>query len=62
MSRPFTTIAAIVLLAVAAAHAARVAMNLDVVVGSFQVPMSASIAGAVIAGLLGLLVLREARR
>ena len=62
MSRPFTMIAAILLLAVAAAHVARIAMNVDVAVGPYQVPMNASIAGAVIAGLLGLLVLRESRR
>jgi len=62
MSKPFSVIAAFVLLAVAAAHAVRLAMNVDVVVGGYQVPMNASIAGAIIAALLGLLVWREARR
>ena len=54
-------IAAFVLLVVAAAHAARLAMNVDVVVGGHQVPMSVSIAGAIVAALLALLVWREAR-
>jgi hypothetical protein len=54
-------IAVLVLLAVAAAHVARLAMNVDVVVGGTQVPMSVSIAGAIIAALLALLVWREAR-
>ena len=61
MAKPFSKIAALMLLIVAAAHAARLAMNVDVVVGNYQVPMSVSIAGAVIAALLGLLVWREAR-
>jgi hypothetical protein len=54
-------IAALVLLVVAAAHAARLALNVDVAIGGYQVPMTASIAGAAIAGLLALLVWREAR-
>jgi len=55
-------VAVLVLLVVAAAHAARLAMNVDVVVDGYQVPMSVSIAGAIVAGLLALLVWREARR
>ena len=39
----------------------RLAMNVDVVVDGYQVPMSVSIAGAIIAALLALLVWREAR-
>ena len=62
MSKPFTMVAVLVLLVVAAAHAARLAMNVDVVVDGYQVPMSVSIAGAIVAGLLALLVWREARR
>jgi hypothetical protein len=54
-------IAVLMLLIVAAAHAARLAMNVDVVVDGYSVPMSVSIAGAVITGLLALLVWREAR-
>ncbi len=61
MSKPFTMVTVFVLLFVAAAHVARIAMNVDVAVGSQQVPMSASIAGAIIATLLALLVWREAR-
>ena len=61
MSKPFTMVTVLALLFVAAAHVARIAMNVDVAVGSHQVPMSASIAGAIIATLLALLVWREAR-
>ena len=61
MSKPFTMTTVLLLLVIAAAHAARIAMNVDVVVGGNSVPMSASIAGAIIAALLALLVWREAR-
>ena len=61
MSKPFTMTAVLLLLVVAAAHVARLAMNVDVVVGGHQVPMSASIAGGIIAALLAVLVWREAR-
>jgi hypothetical protein len=61
MSKPFTMTAVLLLLVVAAAHAARLAMNVDVVVDGYQVPMSVSIAGAIITALLALLVWREAR-
>lgn len=61
MSRPFTMIAVLLLLFVAAAHVARFAMNVDVVVDGYQVPMSASIVAAIVSGLLAVLVWREAR-
>jgi hypothetical protein len=60
MSKPFSRIAALLFLVVAAAHAARIAMNFDVVVDGYQVPMNASIAAAIVSGLLALLVWREA--
>jgi hypothetical protein len=62
MSKPFTMTTVLLLLVVAAAHATRLAMNFDVVVDGYQVPMSASIAGAIITALLALLVWNEARR
>ena len=61
MSKPFTMTAVLLLLVVAAAHAARLAMNVDVVVGGYQVPMTVSIAGAIVAALLAFLLWREAR-
>ena len=61
MSRPFTMIAAFLLLIVAAAHAVRVAMNFEVVIDGYQVPMIASIVAAIVSGLLALLVWRESR-
>ena len=62
MSKPFTMTTVLLLLVVAAAHATRLATNFDVVVDGYQVPMSASIAGAIITALLALLVWNEARR
>jgi hypothetical protein len=62
MSKPFSKIAALLLIVVAAAHVARLAMNFDVVVDGYQVPMNASIAGATVSGLLALLVWRESSR
>jgi hypothetical protein len=60
--KPFTTIAALLLLAVAAAHAYRIYAGLSVVVGGHDVSMMASWVGAAIAALLGIMLLVESRR
>ena len=60
--KPFTLIAAVVFLAVAAAHAYRIYAGLAVTIGPHAIPMSASWAGAVIAALLGIMLLVESRR
>jgi hypothetical protein len=60
--KPFTLIAALVFLAVAAAHAYRIYAGLAVAVGDHTIPMSLSWAGAVIAALLGIMLLVESRR
>ena len=62
MSKTFTFLAAVVLLAVAAAHAYRLYANVSVVVGGHDVPLWASWPGAAVAGLLAVMLIVEARR
>jgi hypothetical protein len=61
MRKPFTTIAALLLLVIAGAQAARAYLGLDVVIDGFHVPIVASWAAAAVAGFLSLMVLSEAR-
>ena len=51
MSKPFTLIAALVLLAVAAAHAYRLYAHLSIVVGGHDIPLWVSWPGAAVAAL-----------
>lgn len=60
--KPFTTIAALLLIVVAAAHAYRLYTGMAVVVNGHDIPMWASWAGAAVAGILGLMTLVESRR
>jgi len=60
--KPFTLISALVFFAVAAAHAYRIYAGLSVVIGAHDIPMSASWVGAVVAALLGIMLLTESRR
>jgi len=60
MRKPFTVIAGLLLLVVAAAQATRAYLGFDIVVDGFQVPIVASWAAAGIAGILGLMLFREA--
>jgi len=62
MSKPFTTLGAIVFLLVAAAHVYRIYAGLSVVVGGHDISMTVSWAGAVVAAVLGIMMLTEARR
>jgi hypothetical protein len=62
MSKPFTTIGAIIFLIVAAAHAYRLYAGFPVTVGAHDVPMMASWIGGVIALLFGIMMLVESRR
>lgn len=62
MSKPFTTLGAIVFLVVAAAHAYRIYSGMAVVVGGHEISMMASWAGAAVAAVLGLMLLVESRR
>ena len=60
--KPFTLIAAILLLIVAALHAYRLVAHFPVSVDGSAVPMVASWIGVAVAGLLGVMLLVEARR
>jgi hypothetical protein len=62
MSRPFTIVAAIVLLAVAAVHVFRIAAGVAVMVGSHDIPMVASWVAAAIAAFIGMMTIIELRR
>jgi lipopolysaccharide export LptBFGC system permease protein LptF len=63
MSKPFTIIAALVLLLAAAAHAYRLYTGaITVTIAGQALPMWASWPAAVIAAILGLMVLVEARK
>jgi len=62
MSKPFTTIGAIIFLVVAAAHAYRIYSGFTVVVGDHDIPMMVSWIGAAITALLGIMMLIESRR
>lgn len=59
MPKRFTIIAAILLGVIAAAQAARAYYGLDVVVGSYHVPIALSWAAAAVAGLVAILAFRE---
>lgn len=60
--KPFTLIAAILLLIVSVAHAYRLVTHFSVSVDGSAVPMVASWIGVAVAGLLGVMILVEARR
>ncbi len=60
--KPFTMIAAVLLLIVAIVHAYRLVTHFAVSVDGSAVPMMASWIGVAVAGLLGVMLLVEARR
>ncbi len=60
--KPFTLIAALLFLIIMAVHLYRLAVGLEVVTGRAVVPQTASWLGAAIAGLLGVMLIIEARR
>lgn len=60
--KPFTVVAAILLLAVAVAHVFRLVDGWQVTVGDSHIPLWASWVGLVVAGGLSLMLFREARR
>ena len=62
MSKPFTTIGAIIFLIVAAAHAYRIYTGFTVVVDGHDIPMTVSWIGGAVAAFVGLMMLMEARR
>jgi hypothetical protein len=60
--KPFTLVAALLFLIITAAHLYRLAVGLQVEIGGTAVPQTASWLGAAIAGLLGVMLVIEARR
>ena len=62
LSKPFTMTAALLLLLVAGLHAYRLATGIAVSVQGSTVPMIASWIGVAVAGLLGVMLVVEARR
>lgn len=61
-NKPFTLIAAIIFLIMALVHLLRLFMDFQILVGTHPLPMWASIAGLIIAGLLSWGLFREERR
>ncbi len=57
--KPFTKIASIILALVGLLHLARVILNMQVIVGSFEIPMWVSIVGFIVPSLLSIGLWRE---
>jgi hypothetical protein len=62
MTRPFTTIAAIIFAIMAVLHIYRLFTHFQVVLGSHVIPQDASYAAILIAGALAIGLFRESRR
>lgn len=62
MSKPFTTMASVLLLVVALAHVLRLAYGWQVTIGDVFIPMWASGVAAVIAAGVAVMLWREARK
>jgi len=60
--RPFTLIAAIIFAVMALLHVYRLITNFQVILGSHEIPLSASYAAILIAGVLAWGLFRESRR
>ena len=59
--KPFTTLAALIFLVVAAAHAYRLYMGWTVMAGPYAVPMWASYLGIAVPLILAVMLFRESR-
>jgi protein-S-isoprenylcysteine O-methyltransferase Ste14 len=60
MKRPFTRIAAVIFGIGALVHLLRLIFHFSVNIGRFQVPLWASVIGLLVAGLLAVMLWREA--
>ena len=61
MRRPFTLIAGLLLAVIALAQATRAFLGIDVVIDGYHVPIAASWIAAVVAGVISVMLFREAR-
>ena len=59
--KPFTKIAAVLLALVALLHLARVILNLELIVGSTEIPMWVSVGGFIIPLILSIGLWRESK-
>jgi hypothetical protein len=59
--KPIATITIVLLTAVAAAHAFRLVLALEVTVGATVIPMWVSVVGAAVPGALAVMLWRESR-
>jgi len=62
MSRPFTTIAALIFACMALIHAYRLLTDFQIILGSHTIPMWMSYVGILVPGFLAIMLFREARR
>ena len=62
MAKPFTMVAALLLLVVAAGHAYRLIAGIPVIAGGYDVPLWISWPGAIVAALLSVMVFVESRK
>jgi magnesium-transporting ATPase (P-type) len=60
MRKPFTTVAIVLFALIAVLHVLRLVFAWEVMIGNARVPMWASVLGAIVAGVLAVMVNREA--
>ena len=61
MSRPFTTIAALIFACMALIHIYRLLTDFQIILGSHTIPMWVSYVGILVPGFLAIMLFREAR-
>ena len=61
MSRPFTTIAALIFACIALIHVYRLLTDFQIILGSHTIPMWMSYVGILVPGFLAIMLFREAR-
>ena len=59
--KPFTKIAAVLLALVAVLHLARVILNMELMVGNYEIPMWVSVGGCIIPLLLSIGLWKESK-
>lgn len=61
-NKPFTMIAVLIFALMAVLHVYRLVKHFPIMIGSHEIPEMASIVGALVTGLLAVMVYRESRR